>query len=99
MINIDFLVVGCNTRCRHCYVNGGPGPIMPVEDALLCIEKLDGLAKYLPDDTSFTPDHEPMNHPQIDQILHAASHTRHIRNMVNRDCGLAEMGIPAKILK
>ena len=41
MINIDFLVAGCNTHCRHCYVNGGPGPIMPVEDALMCIDKLD----------------------------------------------------------
>lgn len=25
-------------------------------------------------------DHEPMNHPQLDRILHEASHTKHIRN-------------------
>ncbi len=80
MINIDFLVAGCNTRCRHCYVNGGPGPIMPVEDALMCIEKLDALAAYCTDEVSFTLDHEPMNHPQIDQILSAASQTVHIQN-------------------
>ena len=34
MINFDFLVAGCNTRCQHCYVNGGPGPMMPLADAL-----------------------------------------------------------------
>ena len=26
IINFDFLVAGCNTRCQHCYVNGGPAP-------------------------------------------------------------------------
>lgn len=80
MINFDFLVAGCNTRCQHCYVNGGPGPMMPVDDALLCIEKLDVLAEYLPDDANFTLDHEPMNHPHLDKILYAASHTQHILN-------------------
>ncbi len=80
MINIDFLVAGCNTRCQHCYVNGGPGPMMPVEDAIACIEMLDILAKNLSEEASFTLDHEPMNHPHIDQILYAAAHTRHIQN-------------------
>ena len=46
-INFDLLISGCNTRCRHCYVNGGPGPMMPAELALLCIEKLDTLAALL----------------------------------------------------
>lgn len=80
MINFDFLVAGCNTRCRHCYVNGGPGPIMPITDVLLCMEKMDAMAAYLPSDTAFTLDHEPINHPHLDRILYAASHTRHIRN-------------------
>ena len=80
MINVDFLLAGCNTRCKHCYVNGGPGPMMPVGDALLCIEKLDQIAAYLPDSVSFTLDHEPMNHPNLEQILQAASHTGHIEN-------------------
>lgn len=80
MINFDFLVAGCNTRCRHCYVNGGPGPIMPVEDALLCIKKIDAMAAYLPHDTTFTLDHEPINHPHLNHILYAASHTQHIKN-------------------
>lgn len=80
MINFDFLVAGCNTRCQHCYVNGGPGPLMPLEDGLLCIEKLDAMAEYLPSGASFTLDHEPMNHPCINQIIHAASMTKHIQN-------------------
>lgn len=79
-INIDLLVAGCNTCCLHCYVNGGPSPMMPMDDALLCIEKMDAVAEYLPEGTSFTLDHEPMNHPQLDRILHEASHTKHIRN-------------------
>ena len=80
MINIDFLVAGCNTRCQHCYVNGSPSKMMRLEDALLCLEKLDKLAQYIPNEVSFTLDHEPMNHPHIDQILHAASNTQHIQN-------------------
>ena len=80
MINIDFLLAGCNTRCRHCYVNGGPGPMMATGDALLCMEKLDRLAALLPDETSFTLDHEPMNHPEIARIISAAANTRNIQN-------------------
>ena len=44
-INVDFLISGCNTQCKHCYVNGGPGPQMGIEDALTCIEKLDATAQ------------------------------------------------------
>ena len=80
MINFDFLVAGCNTRCQHCYVNGGPGPLMPLEDALLCFEKLDNMAKYLSTESSFTLDHEPMNHPHIAKIIRAASKTKNISN-------------------
>lgn len=65
-VNFDFLVSGCNTRCRHCYVNGGPGSLMPLVDALLFIDKLDSLAELLPYDASFTLDNEPMNHPDIE---------------------------------
>ena len=80
MINFDFLVAGCNTRCQHCYVNGGPGPMMPLANALTCLERLDALASCLHDEVSFTLDHEPINHPQIDQILRAAHQTQHIQN-------------------
>lgn len=79
-INFDFLVSGCNTQCKHCYVNGGPGPLMDIEDVLTCIEKLDAVAQFLPPNTSFTLDHEPMNHPHLDRILNAASKTKYINN-------------------
>ncbi len=77
-VNFDLLVSGCNTRCRHCYVNGGPGKNMPLEDVLLCIEKLDEIAAVLPYKASFTLDNEPFNHPDIIQIIRAASAASHI---------------------
>ena len=80
MINFDLLVAGCNTRCRHCYVNGGPGPLMNGADALRCIEQLDAIASFLQEETNFTLDHEPMNHPELSRILTAAAHTAHIRH-------------------
>ena len=77
-INVDLLVAGCNTRCRHCYVDGGPGPRMRTEDALACIRWLDAAAERIRDGVSFTLDHEPMDHPDIARILRAAAGTQHI---------------------
>ena len=79
MINFDLLVAGCNTRCKHCYVNGGPGPLMDGADALICIEQLDAIASHLSDEAFFTLDHEPINHPQIERILTAAAETKHCK--------------------
>lgn len=79
-INFDILVSGCNTRCKHCYVNGGPGSMMKLEDALLFIEKLDALAEFLPFEASFTLDNEPMNHPDIAPIIRKAATTRYIEH-------------------
>ncbi|MBR6006776.1 MAG: radical SAM protein, partial [Clostridia bacterium] len=79
-INFDLLVSGCNTRCAHCYVNGGPGKNMPAEDALLCIERLDRLAALLPEhDVCFTLDNEPFNHPEVSAIVRAAAAVRNIK--------------------
>ncbi len=77
-INFDILISGCNTRCKHCYVNGGPSGLMSVENALLIFEKLDLLAELLPYETSFTLDNEPMNHPAIETIIRGATATKHI---------------------
>ena len=77
-VNFDILISGCNTRCKHCYVNGGPSGRMPMEDALLTFEKLDLLAELLPYETSFTLDNEPMNHPDIETIIRSAASTKHI---------------------
>ncbi len=54
--------------------------MMPLADALQCIEKLDAIGRYLPEGTSFTLDHEPMNHPDIAVILQAASKNRYCKN-------------------
>ncbi len=77
-INFDLLVAGCNTRCMHCYVNGGPSKPMPFTDILTCLEKLDALATLLPWASTFTLDNEPMNHPEICRIIPAAVRTKHI---------------------
>ena len=79
-INFDLLISGCNTRCKHCYVNGGPGSMMKLEDALLFIEKLDSLAELLPFESSFTLDNEPMNHPDIASIIRKAAAAQHIEH-------------------
>ena len=78
-INFDLLVAGCNTRCMHCYVNGGPSKAMPLADILTCLEKLDALAALLPWPSSFTLDNEPMNHPELCRIIPAAVQTKHIK--------------------
>ena len=54
--------------------------MMDTGDALLCIEKLDTVAACLPEELSFTLDHEPMNHPGIVRIIHAAAAAKHVRN-------------------
>lgn len=77
-VNFDFLVSGCNTYCRHCYVSGGPGSMMAPEDALLFMDKLDALAELLPFEASFTLDNEPMNHPDIADIVRKAAAAKHI---------------------
>ena len=72
MINIDLLLAGCDTRCRHCYVNGGPAPLMGTDDVLACLARLERIGEYLPADTSFTLDHEPFDHPQLEKIMDRA---------------------------
>ena len=94
-VNFDLIAAGCNTRCRHCYVNGGPGKRMEAEDALLCIRRLDEIAALLPGPTSFTLDNEPMNHPEIVSILRAASSVKHVRHFHHgMTTGLALMERP-----
>ena len=77
-INFDLLISGCNTRCRHCYVNGGPGRNILLSDALRCISRLDELGAALPVPSSFTLDNEPFNHPDIAAIIRAAASVNHI---------------------
>ena len=93
--NFDILISGCNTRCKHCYVNGGPGGLMPTDTALRCIQTLDALAPLLEGEVSFTLDNEPMNHPDIVTILRAAASTEHIQNFHHgMTTGIALMARP-----
>ena len=79
-LNVDLLLAGCDTECRHCYVNGGPGRLMPLEDALLCLQRLDEIAALLPFPASFTLDNEPIKHPEIAAILRSATGLKHIEH-------------------
>ena len=67
--NIDILVAGCNTSCLHCYVDGGRGKIMNLDDFKLCLDKLQGVFEVLKDRISFTLDNELYNHPACLEIL------------------------------
>ncbi len=55
MINFDLLVAGCDTACRHCYVRGGAGPLMPFSDIVACLERLEFLASMLPGEAARKP--------------------------------------------
>ena len=72
-ITIDIRISGCATRCWHCYVNGGPGPIMPLEEYRRCLDALipifDRLEKYSFKRIDLWLDYEPLLHPDICEIL------------------------------
>ncbi len=75
--NIDILVAGCNTSCLHCYVDGGRGKIMNLDDFKLCLDKLQGVFEVLKDRISFTLDNELYNHPSCLEILeYVKSHVK-----------------------
>ncbi len=67
----EISIAGCNTNCLHCYVDGGPGPIMPYEDYLLCIEKLKAVLDSLDGDIAVTLGNELLNHPRAGDIVKA----------------------------
>lgn len=68
-INFDILLAGCNTNCRHCYVNGGPGPLMATEDFDLCMTKLRPVFAHFGAHATFTLDHELYMHPDLFYIF------------------------------
>lgn len=65
----EISLAGCNTNCLHCYVDGGPGALMPYEDYLLCIEKLKSVLDCLDGDISVTLGNELFNHPMAKDIV------------------------------
>ena len=94
-INFDLLISGCNTRCRHCYVNGGPGRNIRTEDARLCLRRLDELGACLPEPPGLTLDNEPINHPDIAVILRDAASLEHVAHFHHgMTTGIALMSRP-----
>ncbi|MCK4591079.1 MAG: radical SAM protein, partial [Candidatus Latescibacteria bacterium] len=71
-LTVDIRIAGCAARCWHCYVNGGPGPLMPLEEYRCCLDTLevvfDGLKKHGVK-IDLCLDYEPLLHPDICEIL------------------------------
>jgi len=72
LLTIDIRISGCATRCWHCYVNGEPDPIMPLDEYLYCLDALEPIVNEL-EKHGFTIylylDYEPLLHPEICRIL------------------------------
>lgn len=67
--NIDLLVAGCNTRCMHCYVEGGSAPHMTLERFQLALDRLLPVFDHFGERLRFTLDNELYSHPQCMEIL------------------------------
>lgn len=67
--NIDILIAGCDTRCAHCYVDGGPGPRMSLEDYERCLDALAPAFERFGPALSFTLDNELFAHERAADIL------------------------------
>lgn len=65
----EITIAGCACNCAHCYVDGGPGPIMSYEDYALCLQKLAPALKKLPGDISLNLGNETFCHPQVAQLF------------------------------
>jgi MoaA/NifB/PqqE/SkfB family radical SAM enzyme len=73
-LTLDILLAGCQTKCRHCYVDGGPGPAMSERNALRILEYLKQAAPRLRERFSQVDpyfDFEPFSHPRIVAIAGA----------------------------
>ncbi len=65
----EISIAGCNTDCLHCYIDGGPGAVMPYEDYILCIEKLKPVLDCLDGEISVTLGNELFNHSMAKDIV------------------------------
>lgn len=74
--NFDILLAGCNTNCRHCYVDGGPANRMPTDLFDLCLDKLLPVFSHFGDRATFTLDNELYLHPDL----------LHIFSRIKQDC-------------
>lgn len=67
--NIDILLAGCSTNCRHCYVNGGPAKSMEQSDAELCFDRLIPVFQHFGKEVSFTLDNEAYLYPELPTLF------------------------------
>jgi len=66
----EITVSGCSTKCKHCYVSGGPGINISFSDYIICIEKMAKVFEYFQgNDISLTLGNEKYNHPRILDIM------------------------------
>lgn len=71
-VTIDLIVAGCAARCWHCYIGGGPGPLMPLGEYERCLDALRPLVDRLEArgcDVNLYLDREPLLHPDIRPML------------------------------
>jgi len=59
----EITIAGCAANCAHCYVDGGPGAMMPCEDYVLCLEKLVPALDRLQGDIALNLGNETFCHP------------------------------------
>ncbi|MCK8060749.1 MULTISPECIES: radical SAM protein [unclassified Fusibacter] len=74
--NIDILIAGCSTNCRHCYVEGGPERAMSTVDVEYILKRLQRLLPKLEDiglEVEVTLDNEPINHPDALKVYEWAN--------------------------
>jgi len=74
-ITFDIVVSGCVTDCWHCYVSGGPAPLMTMgdyENVLAFVDKFCRIANEQNAKVYPYLDLEPMLHPEIEKIVSLA---------------------------
>ena len=62
-------VVGCPTVCRHCWAQGRPYPVMPVDDVAWVLERTHGFCDDHGLGFGAYPMHEVAAHPQAAEVL------------------------------
>ena len=65
----EITVAGCAARCAHCYVSGGPGPIMSVSDYKLCLDRLVPALERLSGEISLNLGNETFCHPDVVKLF------------------------------
>lgn len=71
-ITIDLRITGCQTRCWHCYVNGGPGSFMSLSEIMEIgsfLRRAVPIFKQHFSTVSPYLDLEPVSHPDIVKII------------------------------